>query len=81
MTNSTFPRTIPLQAGLQKPLTPIETEGTAGVGKEHVTAELNGGVYKVPGRELTINVKVTNTTSRAASPRRIYGGRPALPEP
>ncbi len=53
LTNSTFPRTIPLQAGLQKPLTPITTEGTAGVGAG-VTAELNGGVYKVPGRELTI---------------------------
>jgi methane/ammonia monooxygenase subunit B len=63
VTNSTFPRTIPLQAGLQKPLTPIVTDGTAGVGKERVSAELNGGVYKVPGRELTINVKVTNTTS------------------
>jgi methane/ammonia monooxygenase subunit B len=64
VTNSTFPRTIPLQAGLQKPLTPIETEGTAGVGKEQVTTELNGGVYKVPGRELTINVKVKNGTSQ-----------------
>jgi methane/ammonia monooxygenase subunit B len=63
MTNSTFPRTIPLQAGLQKPLTPIVTEGTAGVGTSVVTAELQGGVYKVPGRELTINVKVTNKTS------------------
>jgi len=63
MTNSTFPRTIPLQAGLQKPLTPIVTEGTAGVGPSLVTAELQGGVYKVPGRELTINVKVTNKTS------------------
>lgn len=62
VTNSTFPRTIPLQAGLQKPLTPLTTEGTAGVGKEVVSAELNGGVYKVPGRELTINVKVTNKT-------------------
>ena len=28
-----------------------------------MTTELNGGVYKVPGRELTINVKVTNSTS------------------
>lgn len=64
ITNSTFPRTIPLQAGLQKPLMPIETEGTAGVGKEQVTAELNGGVYKIPGRELTINVKVKNGTSQ-----------------
>jgi len=63
MTNSTFPRTIPLQAGLQKPLTPIVTEGTAGVGPSLVTAELQGGVYKVPGRELTINVKVTNKTT------------------
>jgi methane/ammonia monooxygenase subunit B len=63
VTNSTFPRTIPLQAGLQKPLTPLAAEGTAGVGKEVVTTELNGGVYKVPGRELTINVKVTNKTS------------------
>ena len=63
LTNSTFPRTIPLQAGLQKPLTPIETDGTPGVGKEVVKADLQGGVYKVPGRELTINVKVTNSTS------------------
>ncbi len=63
VTNSAFPRTIPLQAGLQKPLTPIMTEGTVGVGKERVLAELKGGVYKVPGRELSINVKVTNNTS------------------
>jgi methane/ammonia monooxygenase subunit B len=63
VTNSTFPRTIPLQAGLQKPLTPIVTEGTAGVGKEQVSATLLGGVYKVPGRELSINVKVKNNTS------------------
>ncbi len=62
-TNSQFPRTIPLQAGLQKPLTPITTAGTAGVGKEQVTVDLSGGVYKVPGRELTINVKVKNTTA------------------
>jgi methane/ammonia monooxygenase subunit B len=62
VTNSTFPRTIPLQAGLQKPLTPILEEGTAGVGPHVVTAELKGGVYKVPGRELTIQVKVTNKT-------------------
>ena len=62
VTNSTFPRTIPLQAGLQKPLTPIATEGTVGVGKGiHTT--LLGGVYKVPGRELTINVKVHNDTT------------------
>lgn len=62
VTNSTFPRTIPLQAGLQKPLTPIIEEGTAGVGPHVVSAELKGGVYKVPGRELTIQVKVTNKT-------------------
>jgi methane/ammonia monooxygenase subunit B len=62
VTNSTFPRTIPLQAGLQKPLTPIVEEGTAGVGPKLVTTELKGGVYKVPGRELTIQVKVTNKT-------------------
>jgi methane/ammonia monooxygenase subunit B len=62
VTNSTFPRTIPLQAGLQKPLTPIVEEGTAGVGPHLVTTELKGGVYKVPGRELTIQVKVTNKT-------------------
>ncbi len=62
-TNSQFPRTIPLQAGLQKPLTPITTAGTAGVGKESVTVDLGGGVYKVPGRELTINVKVKNSTA------------------
>ena len=62
-TNSQFPRTIPLQAGLQKPLTPITTTGTAGVGKETVSVDLGGGVYKVPGRELTINVKVKNSTA------------------
>ncbi len=61
VTNSTFPRTIPLQAGLQKPLTPIVTEGTAGIGKG-VQVTLLGGVYKVPGRELTIQVKVSNNT-------------------
>ncbi|HEY8261030.1 MAG TPA: methane monooxygenase/ammonia monooxygenase subunit B, partial [Methylosinus sp.] len=62
VTNSTFPRTIPLQAGLQKPLTPITEEGTAGVGPNLVAAELKGGVYKVPGRELTIQVKISNKT-------------------
>ncbi|HXZ14584.1 MAG TPA: bacterial ammonia monooxygenase, subunit AmoB [Roseiarcus sp.] len=67
VTNSTFPRTIPLQAGLQKPLTPITSEGTTGVGKEQVTVNLLGGVYKVPGRELSINVKVTNNTSEAVT--------------
>lgn len=62
VTNSTFPRTIPLQAGLQKPLTPITEEGTVGVGTKIVTADLKGGVYKVPGRELTVQVKITNKT-------------------
>jgi methane/ammonia monooxygenase subunit B len=62
VTNSTFPRTIPLQAGLQKPLTPITEEGTAGIGAKIVTTDLKGGVYKVPGRELTIQVKVNNKT-------------------
>jgi len=62
VTNSTFPRTIPLQAGLQKPLTPITEEGTVGVGTKVVRAELKGGVYKVPGRELTVQVKITNNT-------------------
>jgi methane/ammonia monooxygenase subunit B len=62
-TNSQFPRTIPLQAGLQKPLTPISATGTVGVGKEQVSVDLGGGVYKVPGRELTINVKVKNNTA------------------
>ncbi|WP_174800290.1 MULTISPECIES: bacterial ammonia monooxygenase, subunit AmoB [Methylosinus] len=62
VTNSTFPRTIPLQAGLQKPLTPITEEGTVGVGTKVVTADLKGGVYKVPGRELTVQVKITNKT-------------------
>ncbi|PWB80202.1 MAG: methane monooxygenase/ammonia monooxygenase subunit B [Methylocystaceae bacterium] len=62
VTNSTFPRTIPLQAGLQKPLTPIVEEGTVGVGASVVTADLKGGVYKVPGRELTIQVKISNKT-------------------
>lgn len=62
VTNSTFPRTIPLQAGLQKPLTPITEEGTVGVGTKIVTADLKGGVYKVPGRELTVQVKITNHT-------------------
>ena len=38
VTNSTFPRTIPLQAGLQKPLTPITTEGTVGVSSVTFTA-------------------------------------------
>ncbi|ARN82135.1 bacterial ammonia monooxygenase, subunit AmoB [Methylocystis bryophila] len=62
-TNSQFPRTIPLQAGLQKPLTPITSTGTVGVGKDQVSVDLGGGVYKVPGRELTINVKVKNSTA------------------
>jgi len=80
VTNSTFPRTIPLQAGLQKPLTPIVTEGTAGVGKEQVKAELQGGVYKVPGRELTSTSR--SRTHFGADPSwRIHHGWPALPEP
>ncbi len=62
VTNSTFPRTIPLQAGLQKPLTPITTPGTVGIGKDQVQATLLSGVYKVPGRELTVNVRVSNKT-------------------
>ncbi|WP_424362568.1 methane monooxygenase/ammonia monooxygenase subunit B [Methylocystis parvus] len=34
-----------------------------GVGKDQVSVDLDGGVYKVPGRELTINVKVKNSTA------------------
>jgi len=74
VTNSTFPRTIPLQAGLQKPLTPITTEAPSRR-QEQVTADLQGGVYKVPGREMSLSVKVKNALPSlcvlANTPRRV----------
>ena len=55
--NSEFPRTLPMQAGLLKGISPMDD------GPQLVTAQYGGGSYKVPGRELTINLKITNRGS------------------
>lgn len=60
--NSQFPRTLPLQAGLLRGISPIDEEAS------QVTARYMGGSYKVPGRELTIKLKVTN---HATEPMRV----------
>lgn len=53
--NNNFPRTLPLQAGLLKGVLPIENP-TTGL----VSYRFGGGTYKVPGRELTVKLKITN---------------------
>jgi methane/ammonia monooxygenase subunit B len=52
--NSEFPRTLPMQAGLLKGIGPIDEPASV------VSARFGGGSYKVPGRELSINLKITN---------------------
>lgn len=60
--NSQFPRTLPMQAGLLKGIAPIDDELPL------VTTRYGGGTYTVPGRELSIKLKVTN---RGTEPLRI----------
>jgi methane/ammonia monooxygenase subunit B len=52
--NREFPRTLPMQAGLLTGIDPMDE------GKQTVFSKYGGGSYKVPGRELTINLKITN---------------------
>jgi methane/ammonia monooxygenase subunit B len=52
--NSDFPRTLPMQAGLLKGILPMEEEAPT------VTVRYQSGSYKVPGRELSLKLKVTN---------------------
>jgi methane/ammonia monooxygenase subunit B len=52
---SEFPRTLPMQAGLLTGIESIDEPATP-----VLTAQYQGGSYKVPGRELTIKYKVTN---------------------
>jgi methane/ammonia monooxygenase subunit B len=52
--NSEFPRTLPMQAGLLTGIDPLVEETPV------VTAHYEGGSYKVPGRELSIKLKITN---------------------
>jgi methane/ammonia monooxygenase subunit B len=53
--NREFPRTLPMQAGLLTGIPFIE-----GSRQETVSLHYSGGSYKVPGRELTMNVQITN---------------------
>ncbi|PWB82876.1 MAG: methane monooxygenase/ammonia monooxygenase subunit B [Methylocystaceae bacterium] len=57
--NSTWPRTLPMQAGLLKGIDPIPLP------PQTVTAHFKGGSYTVPGRELAIKLKITNSGSEA----------------
>jgi len=52
--NREFPRTLPMQAGLLKGISPIDDELPL------VTSRYLGGTYKVPGRDLTIKLRITN---------------------
>ncbi len=52
--NADFPRTLPLQAGLLKGIQPLEEAPPT------VSVRYQSGSYKVPGRELSLNVKITN---------------------
>lgn len=60
--NSEFPRTLPMQAGLLKGISPMDEDAPV------VTARYGGGNYKVPGRELTIKLKIAN---RGTEPMRV----------
>jgi methane/ammonia monooxygenase subunit B len=60
--NSAYPRTLPMQAGLMKGISPIDEDSST------VSVRYRGGTYKVPGRELSINLKITN---RGTEPLRI----------
>lgn len=55
---SSFPRTVPLQAG-KLIVHPIEK------GDRTVAVKVRGGRYKVPGRELDLNLTVTNKGKEA----------------
>jgi methane/ammonia monooxygenase subunit B len=57
--NSTWPRTLPMQAGLLKGIEPISLPTPT------VTAQFKGGSYTVPGRELAVKLKITNSGSEA----------------
>ncbi len=52
--NNEFPRTLPMQAGLLTGIDPMDE------GKQTVFATYGGGSYKVPGRELTIKLRIAN---------------------
>lgn len=52
--NREFPRTLPMQAGLLTGISFIDN------GKQTVSASFGGGSYKVPGRELSVNLRITN---------------------
>jgi methane/ammonia monooxygenase subunit B len=57
ITVSNYPNTIPLQAGDFHNIEAIEN----GVNSGPVTIKFVNGTYKVPGRELVANIKVTNS--------------------
>ena len=84
--NSDFPRTLPMQAGLLKGIMPIDEDAPS------VSIRYLNGSYKVPGRELTLNVKITNKGSeplkvgefttaglRFLNPE-VFSARPEYPE-
>lgn len=53
--NNAFPRTLPMQAGLLKGIDPIALPPAT------VTAHFKGGSYTVPGRELSVKLRITNS--------------------
>lgn len=53
--NSAYPRTLPMQAGLLKGIPAIEEAPAT------VAIQYRGGSYKVPGRELSLKLKISNT--------------------
>ncbi len=57
ITVSNYPNTIPLQAGDFRNIESIEN----GVNSGPITIKYVNGTYKVPGRELVANFKITNT--------------------
>jgi methane/ammonia monooxygenase subunit B len=57
--NSAFPRTLPMQAGLLRGIEPLD------LGDPAVAIQYKGGSYTVPGRELSIKLKVTNKGTEA----------------
>jgi methane/ammonia monooxygenase subunit B len=71
ITVSNYPNTIPLQAGDFHNIQALENEVDSGP----ITIKYLNGTYKVPGRELVANFKITNN---GKEPLRI--GEPALLE-
>jgi methane/ammonia monooxygenase subunit B len=59
MSVASYPNTIPLQAGDLHNIPAIDEPPTP------VSMKYMGGSYKVPGRELTVNYKITNTGKEA----------------